>query len=498
MAQGKTSIGSAQAEGTTGELRTEGVMGVGAVAGELERLAGCYADQVEGFELDEERSRLFEKIATPGGTSGTTFALSQRLLRTAGRRVVSVRTEDPEESIEALAARAVDLAACVDESVPAGLLGPEDGDGAAPASAGACDAGLADACEPDLPAPDAAMDATARRGLDLLLAAAGDPMEPACAVRHYAEGHAITNSRGLQRRGAAEHYQARMSYIARGATEMHDVTCRAYAPSLDELDLEALARRTALMATASLDGVELASGTYPVVFSGQVMCQMLMGFWQLFSAQKVATGQSLLAGRIGQRIASPQLTIVDEACVPGGGAKLGFDVQGAAKSRTLVVDAGVFVTPLSDLAWAGRLGLPASSGNAARRDTLGRIVPNDVTIAPSNLCVWPTEGAGLPFDELLAQVGDGIYLTDIGDIYHSFNLASGGVSAPCRGAFIRDGKLAGGIRSCSLSDNLTSLFEHVAAVGADMTFVDLEDLNAYYTGAPDVFVSEVRLVGTGA
>ena len=482
-----------------GERRTEGMMGTvdadvtgaSAMAGdvlvdELARLAGRYADQVEGFELDEERSQLLEKVATPSGTSGTTFALDQRLLRTAGRRVVSVRTEDPTESLAALAARAVDLAACVDESVPAGLLGPQaDGE----SSAG----------ESELPAPDAAaMDAAARRGLDLLTSVAGNPMEPSCAVRHYAEGHAITNSRGLRRCGAADHYQARMSYIARGTTEMHDVICRAYAPSLDELDLEALAQRTALMATASLDGAELASGTYPVVFSGQVMCQMLMGFWQLFSAQKVATGQSLLAGRLGERIASPQLTIVDEACVPGGGAKLGFDVQGAPKLRTSIVEAGVFTAPLSDLAWAGRLGLPTSSGNAARRDTLGRIVPNDVTIAPSNLCVRPSEGAGLSFDELLAQVGDGVYLTDIGDIYHSFNIASGGVSAPCRGAFIRDGKLAGGIRACSLSDNLLSLFAHVVAVGSDMTFVDLEDLNAYYTGAPDVFVSEVRLVGTGA
>ena len=192
-------------------------------------------------------------------------------------------------------------------------------------------------------------------------------------------------------------------------------------------------------------------------------------------------------------MAGPALTIADgPAC--GGGFKPPFDVEGAPKGRTPVVDAGRFVEPLSDLAWAGRMGLTASSGNAARRDTLGRIVPNDVTVAPSCICIEP--GASSLAD-LFARMGDGMYLTDIGDIYHSFNFASGDVSAPCRGVWVRGGEPAGGIRACTLSDNLASILANVATVSDELEFVDLEDLNAYYAGAPDVLVDGLNLVGTG-
>lgn len=506
--------------------------GTPAVCRELAALAERHAARADGFELDEERCRLVEKVVTGEGVSGSVFSLRQRLLRVAGEHVAYVRSEDAAEPLEALVERGLELAGCVDRSLPAPLLAPEDASGGCGHAVGeghavcgragmdeacdqacdqtgadkACDCALADAGHGRDLADESTrfdqvaacdgeeMEQVARRALDLLRVCAADPVEAQCAVRRYAEGHAVSNSCGLRREGAAGRYQVRLSYIARGVAEMHDVTCRAYAPELAEVDLEALVRRAVLLGEASLDGGALASGTYPVVFSGNVVSQMLMGFWQIFSAHKMATGQSVLAGKLGFRIGSSALTIVDAAEIAGGGPKLAFDVQGAPKSPTVVVDAGVLRCALSDAAGAYALGANASSGNAARRDTLGRIVPNDVTVAPSNIYVQPSD---LSLDDLFARMGNGVFLTDIGDIYHSFNFASGDVSAPCRGAFVRNGKLAGGIRSCALSDNLLSLFSHVVAVGSEMAFVDLEDLNAYYAGGPDVLVSQVNLVGGG-
>ena len=467
-------------------------MGLRAAADELARLADdpeLRARGIEGLELDETASAQLEYTATDEGVSGLQFALRQRFVRTAGSRVGYVCDEDASRPLAELVRDAVELSGCADGSVPAGLVCPDSAsDGDAPADVACCDG------VPALPAPDAAaMRACAERLRGLVVVKAADPMAVECTVRHYAEGHAVANSRGLVRAASGGHYLARASFIARGETEMHDMTCRAYAPSLEGLDLERLAARTVALAEASLDGGQLPSGRYPVVLSSHVACQMLMGIWQIVSASKLAARQSFLHGKVGEQVASPALTIADgPAC--GGGFKPPFDVEGAPKGRTPVVDAGRFVEPLSDLAWAGRMGLSASSGNAARRDTLGRIVPNDVTVAPSCICIEPGTSS---LSDLFAQMGDGVYLTDIGDIYHSFNFASGDVSAPCRGVWVRGGEPAGGIRACTLSDNLASVLANVAAVSDELEFVDLEDLNAYYAGAPDVLVDGLNLVGTG-
>ncbi len=379
------------------DLRNEASLRAAAV--ELARLADdpeLRARGIEGLELNETASAQLEYTATDEGVSGSQFALRQRFVRTAGSRVGYVCDEDASRPLAELVRDAVGLSGCADGSVPAGLVCPDSASGGdAPADVACCDG------VPALPAPDAAaMRACAERLRGLVAAKAADPMAVECTVRHYAEGHAVANSRGLVRAASGGHYLARASFIARGETEMHDMTCRAYAPSLEGLDLERLAARTVALAEASLDGGQLPSGRYPVVLSSHVACQMLMGIWQIFSASKLAARQSFLHGKVGEQVASPALTIADgPAC--GGGFKPPFDVEGAPKGRTPVVDAGRFVEPLSDLAWAGRMGLSASSGNAARRDTLGRIVPNDVTVAPSCICIEPGTSS---LSDLFAQM----------------------------------------------------------------------------------------------
>ncbi len=452
---------------------------------ELATAAARYRAVVDGFELDYETSALVERTLAETGVDETSFRLAQRLVRTAGTHVAYVRSEDPGESLSDLCARAAELARGVAAGVPAGLVAPGEG------SDDDAEAGASAAV---LPAVDrAAMDAAARQGLEALRAAVPGALQPRCTVRFYAEGHTVVNSAGLVRSGAAGRYQMRLGYIARAGDEMNPVECRAYAAHPTAFDVAALVRRCTLLGEAPLGNMPLTSGDYPVVIPGYVLSRMLMGFWGIFSAQKIADGQSMLAGKQGARIASPLVTIVDDPGLAGGGPKLAFDVEGAPKRHTTLVDAGVFREPLSNLAAAHRLGCAKSSGNAARRDTLGRIVPNEITIAPSNIAFAPGRAS---LDDLLAQMGDGILLTEVNDIYHSFAFASGGISTPCAGALVRDGAIVGGIAALTLSDSIQHLLERIVALGCEQAWVDLEDLNAYYAGAPDVLVSSLHFVGS--
>lgn len=474
---------------------------------ELRELAARHAGEVTGLELEEASTWCSEVTATPGGLDGTTYELHQRYVRTAGEHVGYARSEDASEPLEELLGEAVRRSRAVAKSDPAGVLLGADGavaDGAAALAAGggvpargavAPVAGGGDtALDPDaFEVPREDVDSSelvrvAREGVRLLLSRAGETKEARCTVRVLEQRRRVTNSAGLARSGSHRHCLVRLSYIAVGEREMHDVSVRSYAPEPADVDVDELVGRAVATAEGSLEGGTIESGRYPVVLSREFACRMLVGIWGTLGAEKVATGQSFLAGKVGERVASPALSVVSDwrcGCVPGAPGCLPLDAEGCARTRRAVVDAGVLAEPLSTLEWG-------AGGSAERRDTLGRIVPNDVVCAPGNLYVAPGDAS---LDELLERAGDGVYLTDISDIYHSFNFASGGVSTPCRGVRIRDGRLAEPISVVSVSDSLQSLFESVVATGRELSWCDLEDLDAYWCGAPDMLVSGMSLVG---
>ena len=458
------------------------------VAAKLAALAARYADEIEGLELDETASSSREVKATEEGEGGTCYRLDECFVRTAGERVGYAKSERADVPLEDLVAEAVRQARFVDVSDPAGaLVAPVAAD-----EAGWNLPGLA-AVEG---APAAGSDellACARAGLAELVARAGAHTGAECLVRVVETQRSVANSRGVLRRDAHRHYFVRMSYVARGAREMHDAEARAYAGELAGVDLAALAARCVAQAEDSLDGGTIESGRYPVVISRAAACRMLVGFWSVFSAEKLARGTSCLSGRRGELVAAPAVTLRD---APGGVAgapgALGIDAQGTVRRPYTVVEAGRLVGALSEASWAAKLGLPASSGNAARREGLGRIVQNEVVCAPANLYVEP---GGSSLEELFARMGEGVYLTDIGDIYHGFDVAGGGISSPCRGAWVRDGRLAEPIAQMTLSDNLDGLLRGVVAAGSELCWCDLEDLDAFWCGAPDLLVGELGLVG---
>ncbi len=449
---------------------------------ELALLAEKYAGECAGLELEQICESCLEVTAAEGvGLGGTTYELSNSYVRTCGDRVGYARAEGLDPSIEELVDEAVAQSRTVDLSEPAGaMVVPE-----APEEA------CMPAAEPLPAAEDLAR--VAQEAVDRLSEKAGNHRAVKCAVRAYEQRRLVSNSKGLSRACTHRHVMALLSYIAVGQKEMHNVMVRSFAAEAGDIDIDELVERALLIGEASLDGATIESGEYPVVFSGEVVCQMLVGFWQLFSGEKIATHQSFLDGKLGERIGADALTVCDGAAAAWGGpGYLPIDAQGVAHKDRKLVDRGVFVSPLTTCEWARELGFDESFGNADRRDTMGRIVPNDLTVVPANLAIAPGDDS---LEELFAKMGDGIYVTDIADIYHSFNIASGGVSTPVRGAWVRGGKLAEPISAMSLSCNLKDLFANVVACSNHLAWVDMEDLNAYWCGAPDMLISQVGLVG---
>src|SRR5439155_513110 len=138
---------------------------------------------------------------------------------------------------------------------------------------------------------------------------------------------------------------------------------------------------------------------------------------------------SFLLDRLGAKIASPVVTIVDDPLIPGGLGSRPFDGEGLPTGRATLVGAGVLESYLLDTYSARKLGL--TSTHHASRDGSG------VSVSTSNLMLLP--GRDTP-EALIRSVKQGLYVTEL--IGFGVNSVTGDYSRGAAGLWIEGGELA--------------------------------------------------------
>ena len=193
-----------------------------------------------------------------------------------------------------------------------------------------------------------------------------------------------------------------------------------------------------------------------MVFKRGAMADLLTTFSGVFSAGNAQQGLSLLAGREGKKIAADCVTIVDDPLMPWGPGSSPFDREGAATKKKNVVERGVLTTLLHNRKTAKKAGI-RTTGNAAGG---GRV-------APSNLFIAPGERAP---EALIADVGEGLYVTEVMGLHAGANPVSGDFSLLSRGFVIENGKIGRAVEQFTVAGNFYRLLEDVAEVADDLKF----------------------------
>jgi PmbA protein len=121
--------------------------------------------------------------------------------------------------------------------------------------------------------------------------------------------------------------------------------------------------------------------------------------WFGCSAKSVEEGRSFMSGKLGQRVTSESITLMDDALAPEA-LGLTFDYEGQPKSRAVLIDKGIAVGPVTDSYWAAVTGRP-NTGHALPAPNSQGPIPLDVEIPA---------GDSNPA-AMIASVKRGIYVT---------------------------------------------------------------------------------------
>ncbi len=339
------------------------------------------------------------------------------------------------------------------------------------------------AADPFAGLPDRAALATDRPDLDLWDAAATAPNpDDALAKARAAEGAALTvdprlsNSEGAEfsqdastiayasTLGFAGNYR-RSSFhlgvepVATANGGMQRDFWYARARHLAELeDPAAIGRRAADRTLRRLGAKRVKTQEAPVIFESTVAVSLLGHLAGAVTGQSLYRGTSFLLGRLGDTIASPLMTVVDDGRLMRGHGSRPFDAEGLPTRRTMVVDRGVLASYLLDSYSARRLEL-ASTGNAARS------IGDSPSAAPTNF--YLQAGAHTP-EAIIASVERGLLVTEL--IGFGVNPVTGDYSRGAAGLWIEHGEIVHPVEEITIAGNLLEMFRDIEMVGNDLEF----------------------------
>jgi TldD protein len=224
--------------------------------------------------------------------------------------------------------------------------------------------------------------------------------------------------------------------------------------------VEEAARGAARQAITKLDARPAPSGDLPVVLaggSGGILFHEACGHG--LEADAVLKDASVYAGKVGELVASPLVTLVDDGTVRGEWGYLAIDDEGRPSARNVLIKDGVLTDYMWDYLRSQKEGR-ASSGNGRRQSY--QYLP---MVRMTN--TYLLEGTS-DADEIVAQTPYGVYVAQLGG--GQVNTATGDFVFGMTSAFlIEDGKITTPLRDCNLIGNGPDILKKVDAVATDFS-----------------------------
>ena len=239
---------------------------------------------------------------------------------------------------------------------------------------------------------------------------------------------------------------------------------------------ELVGRTAAERVIRRLGAVKVETQRAPIVFEPRVARSLLSNLFDAVQGMAIYRHASFLAGKLGEKIASEKITLIDDGTIPGLFGSQPFDDEGVPSRRTPVIEKGVLKNYMLNTYTARKLGMK-TTGNASRGIT------GNAGIGHGNFFL--EAGEKTP-GQILAGIKNGFYVTEL--IGSGVNTVTGDYSRGAVGLWIRDGELAFPVSEVTIASTLQEMLTGVSEIGNDLEFRGS-------VSAPTVMIGEMTVSG---
>ncbi len=238
-----------------------------------------------------------------------------------------------------------------------------------------------------------------------------------------------------------------------------------------------IAAKAARNACEALDPRPVKTQKAAVVFHADVAGALLGGILGAVNGERVLQGASFLGGKMGRRIGSELLTLVDDGTRAKGMASAPFDGEGVPTQKRVIVDRGILKGFLYNTAAARRAGVQ-STGNASRGgfDSLPGIGPHNFY-----MLAGPAR-----YDDVIAATKAGLLVKEVTG--YGINAVNGNFSGGASGFWIENGRIAFPVRGLTIAGTADEILN-----GIDLLADDLDPNDA--VAAPTLRIKLLQIGG---
>ncbi len=222
---------------------------------------------------------------------------------------------------------------------------------------------------------------------------------------------------------------------------------------------------------------KVATQKAAIVFEPRMARMLLSHIGEAVDGDSVYRDSSFLAGKIGERVASENVTIIDDGTMPGLWGSSPFDAEGVPTRRTMIIEKGILKSYLLNTYTAKKLGLK-TTGNAGRGLSGAAYVQN------GNFYLEP---GSLTPEEVIRQAGTGLYVTEL--LGNGVNIVNGDYSCGAQGLWIENGELAYPVSEVTIASTLMEMLNSIEAIGSDLEFQST-------MAAPTLLIREMMISGS--
>jgi PmbA protein len=278
-----------------------------------------------------------------------------------------------------------------------------------------------------------------------------------------AEG-AVATSTGIATAGRETGAYLSVSTLADDGDVTHTGFGFTVGRSPADFDPERAAREAAERATRLLGATKPSTGKVTVVLDPFVSAQFLGIIGSTLNGEAVLKGRSIFAGRVGEDVASTNLTLIDDPTNPLAYTASEIDGEGLATRRNVLIDGGVLQMFVQSSYSARRSGA-APTGNATRGGF--KTTPGCGCLALSLVPGTRSQA------ELVADVDEGVLVQMVQGLHSGVNPVSGDFSTGASGLMIRGGQLAEPVREFTIASTLQKMLKDVVEVGGDVEWLPM-------------------------
>lgn len=288
----------------------------------------------------------------------------------------------------------------------------------------------------------------------------------------------LASSEGVEAEYTNSYYSAYVSSQAEDDGNVEEGSSYDVARAFSKLNFRDLGEESADKAVSMLGAKPIASQKIPLILDREVATSLLRIISGTLSAKAVIKKKSLFENKLGKKVASPLITIIDDGTLKDGVATTIVDDEGVPTQRTILIDSGILKCYYHNSYTANRMG-ESSTGNGVRSGAGG-----NVGCGPTNIYIQPGFTAK---EEMIDSLSRGLMITDVMGL-HTANPISGDFSLGATGFLIEGGKLVRPVRGVTVAGNLLDLLSKVTRVGSDLRMYGS-------SGAPTLLVDSLSVSG---